>query len=180
MKNIKTYAAMTASAVALMLLLSACGESSDSSSGRTQTGSSAGRTVSVASVDGVGNVLVDAEGAALYASNEEAGGMVLCTGSCTTIWDPLTVGGRAPTGENGLGQKLDVVARPDGARQVAFDGRLLYRFTEDPSAGTVTGNGFADSFAGQAFTWHVVTRPALRLRARTRPRRAATTSEPRL
>jgi hypothetical protein len=40
---------------------------------------------------------------------------------------------------------------------VAFDGRLLYRFTEDPSAGTVTGNGFADSFAGQAFTWHVVT-----------------------
>jgi predicted lipoprotein with Yx(FWY)xxD motif len=49
------------------------------------------------------------------------------------------------------------VTRPDGGRQVTFDGRLLYRFTEDPDAGTVTGTGFADSFDGRAFTWHVAT-----------------------
>ena len=49
------------------------------------------------------------------------------------------------------------MARPDGSRQVTFDGRLLYRFLEDPDTGTVTGNGFADTFDGQAFTWHVAT-----------------------
>jgi len=43
-----------------------------------------------------------------------------------------------------------------GAR-VTLAGRLLYRFMEDPQAGTVTGNGFADSFDGQAFRWHVAT-----------------------
>jgi predicted lipoprotein with Yx(FWY)xxD motif len=157
MNSIKTYAATSAFAVALVLLLSACGGSSDSSSGTAQSGSNPARTVSVASVDGVGNVLVDARGAALYAANEESGGMVLCTDGCTTIWDPLTVNGNAPTAEDGLGGKLGVVTRPDGARQVTFGGRLLYRFTEDPAAGTVTGNGFADTFAGQSFTWHVVT-----------------------
>jgi hypothetical protein len=35
--------------------------------------------------------------------------------------------------------------------------RPLYRFVEDPSPGTVTGNGFADTFDGQRFTWHVAT-----------------------
>jgi predicted lipoprotein with Yx(FWY)xxD motif len=157
MKNIKTYATITSLAVALVLIVSACGGSGDSSSEPAQSGSSPARTVSVASVDGVGNVLVDTEGAALYAANEETGGMVLCTDGCTAIWDPLTVGGNAPTAEDGLGGKLGIVTRPDGARQVTFGGRLLYRFTEDPAAGTVTGNGFADTFAGQPFTWHVVT-----------------------
>jgi predicted lipoprotein with Yx(FWY)xxD motif len=157
MNSIKTYATVTSLAVALVLILSACGGSSGSSSGPAQSGSNPARTVSVASVDGVGKVLVDAEGAALYAANEETGGMVLCTDGCTAIWDPLTVNGNAPTAEDGLGGKLGIVTRPDGARQVTFGGRLLYRFTEDPAAGTVTGNGFADTFAGQSFTWHVVT-----------------------
>ena len=29
--------------------------------------------------------------------------------------------------------------------------------TQDPGAGVVTGNGFADSFDGRSFTWHVAT-----------------------
>jgi predicted lipoprotein with Yx(FWY)xxD motif len=157
MKSIKTYAASATFAVALVLILSACGGGGDSGSEPSQRGSSPARTVSVADVDGVGNVLVDAEGAALYAANEEAGGMVLCTDACAAIWDPLTVGGNAPTAADGLRGKLGVVTRPDGTRQVTFDDRLLYRFLEDPAAGTVTGNGFADTFAGQPFTWHVVT-----------------------
>jgi predicted lipoprotein with Yx(FWY)xxD motif len=157
MKRIKTYAAITTFAVALVLILSACGGGGGSSSEPAQRDSSPARTVSVAIVDGVGNVLVDAKGAALYASNEEAGGMVLCTDACAAIWDPLTVNGSAPTAADGLGGKLGVVTRPDGTRQVTFADRLLYRFVEDPEAGSVTGNGFADTFAGRSFIWHVVT-----------------------
>ena len=59
-----------------------------------------------------------------------------------------------PTGGDGL--TLGVVTRPDGTRQVTFDGRPLYRFAED-SAGTVTGNGASDAFGEQEFTWHVAT-----------------------
>jgi predicted lipoprotein with Yx(FWY)xxD motif len=154
----RTYASLLALAAAAVLIVSACGGGSDSSAdGSAPGGSDAAQTISVSSVDGVGEVLVDAQGAALYAADQEADGMVLCTDSCAAIWDPLTVSGGNPTAGDGLGGKLGVVMRPDGARQVSFEGRPLYRFVEDPSAGTVTGNGFADTFDGQPFEWHVAT-----------------------
>ena len=144
---------MLALAVATALFVSACGGSGDSGAAAPDTPAA---TVSVSSVDGVGDVLVDAQGTALYAADQETGGMVVCTGSCTSIWKPLTVSGR-PTAGDGVVAKLGTVERPDGHRQVTLAGRLLYRFMEDPEAGTVTGNGFADSFDGQAFRWHVAT-----------------------
>jgi predicted lipoprotein with Yx(FWY)xxD motif len=157
MKAKKTYPALLAFAAAAILIVSACGGGSDSSAGDPAPGGSDSATVSISTVDGVGDVLVDADGAALYAADQETGGMVLCTDACASIWDPLTVRGNNPTAADGLGAKLGVVKRPDGARQVTFDGRLLYRFVEDGSPGTVTGNGFADTFDGQPFTWHVAT-----------------------
>ena len=38
---------------------------------------------------------------------------------------------------------------------MTFDGRRLYRFADDPGPGEVTGDGFADTFDGTLFTWHV-------------------------
>jgi predicted lipoprotein with Yx(FWY)xxD motif len=154
----RTYPALLALAAAVVLIVAACGGSSDSSGGASApAGSDAAATVSVSTVDGVGDVLVDSEGAALYAAEQEADGMVLCTGACAAIWEPLTVSGDVqPAAGDGLGT-LGVATRPDGLRQVTFDGRLLYRFVEDPAPGTVTGNGFVDTFKGQPFTWHVAT-----------------------
>ena len=153
MDNRRTYLALLALAVVTALFVSACGGSGDSGAAAPDNPAT---TVSVSSVDGVGDVLVDAQGAALYAADQERSGMVVCTGSCTSIWKPLTVSGR-PTAGDGVVAKLGTVERPDGHRQVTLAGRLLYRFMEDPQAGTVTGNGFADSFDGQAFRWHVAT-----------------------
>jgi predicted lipoprotein with Yx(FWY)xxD motif len=159
MKPIKTYTSLVVLAVAAALIVSACGGSGDSGGeASAPESSSAAPTVSVSTVDGVGRVLVDAEGAALYAADQEAGGMVLCTDGCATIWDPLIVdAGETPTGDDGLNGQLGVVRRPEGGRQVTFDGRLLYRFIEDPRPGIVTGNGFEDTFDGRLFTWHVAT-----------------------
>jgi predicted lipoprotein with Yx(FWY)xxD motif len=159
MKRTRTYASLLALAVAALLIVAACGGSSDSGTEAGATGSAnAPRTVSVESVDDVGDVLVDADGDALYAADQEVGGMVRCIDGCTTIWEPLTVGaGETPSAGDGLGSMLGVVQRPDGDRQVTLDGRLLYSFVEDPSPGTVTGNGFADEFQGRLFTWHVAT-----------------------
>ena len=115
-----------------------------------------GQTVSVADVEGVGDVLVDPQGDALYSPDQESGGKVLCTDACTSIWVPLTVSaGDQPTGSSEVKAKLGVVMRPDGASQVTFEGKPLYTFVEDGGPGTVTGNGFSDSFGGTSFTWHV-------------------------
>jgi predicted lipoprotein with Yx(FWY)xxD motif len=151
-----TYMSLLALAAAV-LILSACGGSSGSSTGASApANSSTGQTVSVADIDGVGKVLVDAQSMALYAADQEAGGKVVCTDACTTIWQPLTVAKR-PSAGGDLSGKLGTVRRPGGARQVTFQGRPLYRFQEDPGTDMVTGNGFADSFSGKAFTWHVAT-----------------------
>jgi predicted lipoprotein with Yx(FWY)xxD motif len=108
-------------------------------------------------IAGLGQVLVDSSGDALYSPDQEAGGKVLCTGSCASIWLPLTLPASAgkPTATDALASKLGVVKRPDGANQVTFAGKPLYRFVEDSGPGEVSGNGLADTFDGKKFTWHV-------------------------
>jgi predicted lipoprotein with Yx(FWY)xxD motif len=157
MKNKRTYTALIALlAAAIVLVVSACGGGDGSGvEGSAPDSDATAATVAVSNVDGVGEVLVDSEGAALYASDQEASGTVLCTDSCETIWIPLTVDGQ-PTGGDGLRANLGVVMRPDGTQQVSFEGRPLYSFVEDTD-GAVTGNGFSDAFGDQQFTWHVAT-----------------------
>jgi predicted lipoprotein with Yx(FWY)xxD motif len=157
MKRMKTYTGIAAVAAALALLVSACGGGGSSGAMGSDNGApNANEQVSVSDVDGVGDVLVDAKGDALYMSEQEAGGMVLCTDGCTAFWEPLTVSGTgSPTGASSVDGTLGTVERPDGSRQITFDGAPLYRFTEDSGPGVVSGDGFADSFDGRQFTWHV-------------------------
>lgn len=124
-------------------------------SGGTSSGSS-GATVSVKRLAGAGTVLVDAQGKALYRSEQERNGKVMCTGACLSFWQPLTVSG-TPKAKS-LSGKLATVRRPDGGRQVTYNGKLLYSFKLDKS-GSVKGDGFKDAFGSQKFTWHVA-RPA--------------------
>ena len=148
---------LLASGVALVatLALAACGGGGGGSSSSSTPASSSGAAVSVKSINGVGNVLVDSEGKALYASDEEASGKVLCTtGACMAFWKPLTTDTAKPTASSDAG-KIGVIKRPDGAMQVAVDGRPLYTFSED-SPGKATGDGFTDDFSGHHFVWHVV------------------------
>ena len=135
----------SAAAVTALVAIAGCG-----GGGAAATGPSA--TVTARQVTGAGTVLVDAKGLPLYAPAQEKGGRIMCTGSCTSIWRPLTISGGKPSGPGGLG----VVRRPDGTRQVTAGGRPLYRFAED-SAGKATGNGVMDAFGGHRFTWHVIT-----------------------
>jgi predicted lipoprotein with Yx(FWY)xxD motif len=138
----------------LAVAVSGCGGAASASG--TATTSSSGTTVAVKHVNGVGNVLVDSKGDALYSPDQEANGMILCKGSCTAIWVPLTLSaGAKPTGAGDANTMLGTVHRPDGSLQVTFRGKPLYTFVEDTSPGMVTGNGFHDQFGGQQFTWHV-------------------------
>lgn len=142
---------LAAAAVAASLVLAACGGGGSSSS---STPAATSTTVAVKPIGGVGDVLVDSTGKALYSSNVEAGGKVMCTATCTSFWKPLTVGSGNPTAAGGAG-KLSVIKRPDGMRQVALDGKPLYTFVQD-APGKVAGNGFSDDFGGRHFTWTAV------------------------
>jgi predicted lipoprotein with Yx(FWY)xxD motif len=140
-------------ALAASLALAACG-SSGGSSGSSTTPGGANATVAVKSIGGVGNVLVDSAGQALYTADVESGGKVMCTGACTSFWKPLTVGSGKPTAAGDVG-KVGVITRPDGTKQVTVDGKPVYRFSQD-QPGKVDGNGFADDFGGRHFMWSAV------------------------
>lgn len=150
MKNLVILAAIVAA-----VALAACGGGSSGDDPATAADAGAnGATVAVQDLGDAGRVLVDSSGKALYASDQEASGMIVCTDGCESFWTPLTVNGGKPTGS--VPGKLGVVKRPDdGSEQVTFNGRPLYSFTQDGS-GEVTGDGFSDAFDGREFTWNVV------------------------
>lgn len=157
--NLKRAPLLTIAAVALLAIgLAACGGSNNSSdSGSAAAGTTAGGsdTVSTKSISGVGTVLVDSKGRALYTNNQDSGMNVACTGSCTGIWVPLTApsSGQPSASDQAVQAKLGVV-KSKGGSQVTFGGKPLYSFVQD-SPGQVTGNGFTDNFGGTSFTWTV-------------------------
>jgi predicted lipoprotein with Yx(FWY)xxD motif len=91
-------------------------------------------------------VLTANNGLTLYSLSVEKNGKFICKGSCLKDWFPLVVAaGVKPTGPVALG----TVRRPDGRRQVTFEGRPLYTFDGDSKKGDATGEGIKD-----VGTWH--------------------------
>jgi predicted lipoprotein with Yx(FWY)xxD motif len=137
------------------LALAACGgDNSSDDSASAMAPATSNDTVAIKDVGDAGRVLVDSNGQALYTSDKEAGGTVMCKGGCESFWMPLTIDGTSPTGS--VPGKLGVVERPDGTNQVTYNGAPLYSFTQE-GPGEVTGNGVTDEFGGHKFTWSVVT-----------------------
>lgn len=145
-----------------VVAIAGCSSSSKSPTASTTspttsaTPAAAATTVEVRTVSGVGAVLTNEAGHVLYMTGQDTASKIACTSSaCTAIWVPLTVPkGQTPSAPSQLFGKVTTVQRPDGTTQVAFDGKPLYTFSFDHSAGVVTGNGAHDSFNGTNFTWH--------------------------
>lgn len=157
-RRITAMSGLFGAAGAALLVAAGCSSSGGGSKSAGQPAGNADTTVQVRSAGSAGTVLTDAQGKALYASDQEASGKLVCTSSaCTAIWAPLLVADGKPTGPSSITAMLGTVARPDGKMQVALDGRPLYTFTFDHSAGQVNGNGTKDSFNGTNFVWHVAT-----------------------
>jgi predicted lipoprotein with Yx(FWY)xxD motif len=94
-------------------------------------------------------VLTANNGLTLYSLSVEKNGRFICTGSCLKDWHPLVVAaGVKPSGPVALG----TVKRPDGRRQVTFEGRPLYTFDSDSKKGDANGEGIKD-----VGTWHAAT-----------------------
>ena len=156
--NLRRAPLFTIAAMALVAIgLAACGGSSnsDNSNANATTTGGGGQTVSTKSVSGVGTVLVDSSGQALYTNNRDSGMNVACTASCNAIWVPLMApsGGQPSSSDQAVQSKLGML-KSSGGSQVSFGGKPLYTFAQDGS-GKVTGNGVTDNFGGTSFTWTV-------------------------
>jgi len=78
-----------------------------------------------------------------------------CTGGCTKIWPEVVLPKGVAKATAGTGIKaaeLRTVMRAGGVRQVTFNGKALYWFSGDKSAGQVHGNGLKDLWGA----WSVV------------------------
>jgi predicted lipoprotein with Yx(FWY)xxD motif len=145
----------------LVLLLTACGGSSGSSGASSSTPANtaqagqptssalaAGSVVLIVQKSALGYVLAASNGQVLYTyAKDTKGGAPTCTGSCATIWLPLTGTPVASPGATGLGT-LGTVSDPNGAKQITYNGMPLYTF-KGAKALTTKGNG-----AGGV--WHVI------------------------
>lgn len=98
----------------------------------------------------LGAILVDANGMSLYAFDQDTAGATTsaCVAKCATVWPALTVSG-APTAGPGVTGQLSTPVSTSAGSQVAWNGKLLYRFSGDHAAGDTNGDGIGG-------VWHVV------------------------
>jgi predicted lipoprotein with Yx(FWY)xxD motif len=95
-------------------------------------------TVSVATITGVGDALVDADGFTVYVFDMDSGTTSACTGACADIW-PAVVAQGEPTAGDGADAALLSVADGQEPNQVVYNGHLLYRFAQDTAPGDANG-----------------------------------------
>ncbi|HZP89556.1 MAG TPA: hypothetical protein VFC04_01010 [Actinomycetota bacterium] len=129
--------------VAAALVLAACshGATATSGSGGSTGGGPAAMTIGTQQVKGVGTVLDTAEGLTLYHNTQETGGKIVCTGSCASAWPPVLVSGSLPAVPKGVSGSFGTIARPDGSKQLTFDGQPLYTYAGDSGPGQANGQG---------------------------------------
>lgn len=99
-----------------------------------------------------GTILVNSAGLTLYISNADPAGKSVCTGSCATIWPPLTVTGTPTYGTGVTASMFSTITRSDGTKQLAVNGKPLYLFDSDKSPKDVTGQGVNGFYVVMAST----------------------------
>lgn len=88
--------------------------------------------------------MTNAEGRTLYTFDKDSKGVSVCNGTCAAIWPPFVAGSDAKNHE-----RMTIIARADGSRQWAFDGKPLYFFAADQKPGDMNGDG-------EGGVWHIV------------------------
>jgi predicted lipoprotein with Yx(FWY)xxD motif len=105
-----------------------------------------------------GMILTGANGMTLYLFTRDEPGVSNCTAGCLAAWPPLLVEGDivAPEGLPGV---LATIDRPEGGRQLTYNGWPLYFWVQDRQPGDTTGQGVND-------VWFVVNvNPTVRVAA---------------
>jgi predicted lipoprotein with Yx(FWY)xxD motif len=114
---------------------------------------SGGALVSVASVPGVGSILVSSDGFTLYDFHKDEGTESSCYDACAGIWPPLLTDGKPRPGNEAAAAKLGTTKRKDGTVQVTYAGHPLYTYAADEKPGDAKGHDI-ESFGAE---WYALT-----------------------
>jgi len=96
----------------------------------------------------IGWVLALSNGQVVYTNGKDTkGGTPTCTGSCASVWPPVTGNPVASSATTGLGT-LGTVSDGNGAKQITYNGMPLYTYKGAKPLST-TGNGIGGM-------WHVI------------------------
>jgi len=111
-----------------------------------------GVTIEVRQDGMYGSVLeVDGRSVYLFTPDPAGGAGTACLEGCIANWPAVLVPeGTEPQAGAGLPGSLTTFERPDGGRQVAYDGHPLYFFVGDAAPGDTAGHGVND-------VWFLVT-----------------------
>ena len=106
-------------------------------------------TVGRADIAPRGAVLTDSKGMSLYVlvEDELAGNKSTCYADdeCTDYWPVVYVEGD-PVKPEGIPGVLGVLVRADFTRQLTYNGRPLYYYTDDRKPGELTGDRVTDEW----------------------------------
>lgn len=114
------------------------------STGPTATGSApASGGAQVASASGMlGTYLVAGpKQMTVYLFEADKGGTSSCSGGCASAWPPVTTTGAPSASGAASSAQLSTITRPDGSKQVTYNGHPLYYFVQDKASGETTGQG---------------------------------------
>lgn len=91
------------------------------------------RPVKTMSVPGFGRVLSTRRNQALYWWERDVRGKVVCTGACARAWPPLIIPKKAkvPRKIRGVRGRFGSKLRPDGRRQVTYNGYPIYTYAHE-------------------------------------------------
>jgi len=107
-----------------------------------------GTTVLIVQHSDLGWVMAEANGQVVYTyANDTKGGTPTCTGSCASVWAPVTGVPKAGPADNFPGT-FGLVTGAGGVKQITYDGYPLYLYRGAPPLST-EGNGIGG-------VWHVV------------------------
>jgi glucose/arabinose dehydrogenase len=142
-KSSTPSAAASAPAAATTTPSPAATTSTSSAAASTPAAATAAVKISTATISGVGPVLVNAEGHALYVFIPDNHSKQTCVSACAELWPPAKLASGQKAGGSGevkaslLGSDPD----PEGGEVVTYAGWPLYTYLADSGPGTDAGQG---------------------------------------
>jgi predicted lipoprotein with Yx(FWY)xxD motif len=88
----------------------------------------------------LGTILTDSDGRTLYRFTDDIGSQSTCVDKCAQNWPPFTTPD-TPSLASGIPGSIGLTTRPDGVKQVMYDGHPLYYFAKDTKPGDTNGQG---------------------------------------
>jgi predicted lipoprotein with Yx(FWY)xxD motif len=135
---------------AVAVMAAACGSSGTTASGggsaapapSAASPSAPAKTVTIETKNGAqGAYLTDQAGRALYLYTPDTTTKSNCTGTCASLWPPLTTGATPKVSGGASASDLGTITRADGSKQVTYSGHPLYYYQGDKAAGQTNGQG---------------------------------------